>query len=115
MAMPIAASAHDNGYAHRHQSQNNTSQVVGGLAGAVIGGVLGSNLAGTGVQDEGTALGAVAGAVIGSQLAGGHSNQGYYNQGSYGHSQYGQGYYQQPQTYYSGQTYGQPVYPRWLL
>lgn len=46
------------------------NRVVGGLIGAVAGGVAGSQLAARGVRTEGSALGAVIGAVAGSELAG---------------------------------------------
>ena len=45
------------------------AQIIGGVLGALAGGVLGSNVAGGGVQDEGTAIGAAAGAAAGIALA----------------------------------------------
>jgi len=52
-AAPIA-SAHDNGYNHRHQGNyNGDQQLVGGAIGAVVGGVLGSQVAGSGARTEG--------------------------------------------------------------
>ena len=45
------------------------AQIIGGVLGALAGGVFGSNVAGGGVQDEGTALGAAAGAAAGIAIA----------------------------------------------
>ena len=125
VALPLTASAHDNGYRHSHQSSQN-NQVTGGLIGAVIGGVIGSNVAGTGVQREGTAIGALAGAVIGSSLRGQSSSQnGHYNSGHYqqqtqqpiyqSHSSsghYSSGHYQQQpyQQVQHSHSSSQPVY-----
>jgi len=54
---------------------NNT--VLGGLAGAGIGGAIGSNLAGSGNRDEGTAIGALVGGLAGASFGNARSN--YYN------------------------------------
>ena len=125
-AAPIA-SAHDNGYNHRHQGNyNGDQQLVGGAIGAVVGGVLGSQVAGNGARTEGSVLGAVLGGVAGAAIAGNgnngrrsyggngyyNSNTGYYggyNNGGYYNSGYGHSY---PRTY---TNYRQPVvnsYPR---
>lgn len=45
------------------------NQILGGVIGAVTGGVFGSQVAGNGARSEGSALGAVIGAVAGSQIA----------------------------------------------
>jgi uncharacterized protein YcfJ len=45
------------------------NQILGGVIGAISGGVLGSQVAGNGARTEGSALGAVVGAVAGSQIA----------------------------------------------
>ena len=50
--------------------------LLGGAAGAGLGGVIGSNLAGSGVQDEGTAIGAVLGGLAGASFANSRSNFG---------------------------------------
>ena len=120
-AAPIA-SAHDNGYHHSHQSHSNgNQQLAGGAIGAVIGGVLGSQVAGNGARTEGSVLGAVLGGVAGAAIAGdGHNGRrhyggnGYYNSntgyyGGYnnvGYSGYGHSY---PGTY-TTTTYSQPYY-----
>lgn len=110
-AMPVTASAHDNGYQHSHHKQNNgDQQLVGGAIGAVIGGVLGSQVAAPGARTEGSVLGAVIGGVAGAAIAGDGNNSrrhysGGYNQGYYsGHN----GYYSRP--VYSRPVYSQPVY-----
>jgi len=124
-AAPIA-SAHDNGYHHSHQNRSNgDQQLVGGAIGAVVGGVLGSQVAGNGARTEGSVLGAVLGGVAGAAIAGNGNNgrrnyggNGYYNSntgyyGGYnngyrtvGHSGYGHSY---PRTY-TTTTYSQPFY-----
>jgi len=68
VAAPITASAHDNGYHHRHEN-NNGSRILGTAIGAIAGGVLGSNLAAGDVQQEGTALGAVLGGAAGYAIS----------------------------------------------
>lgn len=102
-----AASAHDNGYNHRHQS-NNDDQLVGGLIGAVVGGVIGSQVSGNGARTEGSVVGAVIGGIAGAAIAGdGSSNRNTYNNGGYAYTQ--QPYY--GSTYYTN-TYYQPTYYR---
>lgn len=85
--------------------------LVGGAIGAGIGGVIGSNLAGGGVQDEGTAIGAVLGGLAGASIANRtRSNYGNYYGGGhgYGHGNaYGGGYgYAGRSRYGSGYSYG---------
>jgi len=48
--------------------------LLGGAAGAGLGGVIGSNLAGSGVRDEGTAIGAALGGLAGASFANRQSN-----------------------------------------
>ena len=71
IATPSLAAA--NGYqntAYENCKRSDTeNQVLGGVIGAVAGGVLGSQVAGNGARSEGSALGAVIGAVAGSQIA----------------------------------------------
>lgn len=50
------------------------STVLGGLAGAGIGGAIGSNLAGSGNRDEGTAIGAALGGLAGAAYGNRQSN-----------------------------------------
>ena len=45
------------------------NQVLGGVLGAVAGGVFGSQVAGNGARSEGSAIGAVLGGLAGSQIA----------------------------------------------
>ncbi len=52
------------------------STVLGGLAGAGLGGAIGSNLAGSGNRDEGTAIGAALGGLAGASF--GNRNSNYY-------------------------------------
>ncbi|WP_427454634.1 glycine zipper 2TM domain-containing protein [Litorimonas sp. WD9-15] len=104
------ASAHDNGYQHRHQS-NGDDQLLGGAIGAIAGGVLGSQLAGNGARTEGSVLGAVIGGVAGAAIASdGSSNRGYHSNGGYYQTQHRGGYYN-PQTgyYNNGGYYQQPA------
>ena len=71
IATPSLAAA--NGYqntAYENCKRSDTeNQVLGGVLGAVAGGVFGSQVAGNGARSEGSALGAVIGAVAGSQIA----------------------------------------------
>ena len=85
-AAPIA-SAHDNGYNHRHQGSqsNGDQQLVGGAIGAVVGGVLGSQVAGSGARTEGSVLGAVIGGVAGAAIAGNGNNNSHRQYGGNGY------------------------------
>ena len=61
---------------------HNGRTLLGATIGAGLGGALGSNLAGGGVQDEGTAIGAVLGGLAGAAIANqGSSRYGGYNYG----------------------------------
>jgi len=68
------------------------NNLLGTAIGAGIGGALGSNIAGGGVQDEGTAIGAVVGGLLGYGIAN-RSRSGnygpYYGSGYQGASRYG--------------------------
>ncbi len=66
---PALAAA--NGYdAHERCKKNeDTRQVLGGVAGAVLGGVLGSQVSGNGARTEGSAIGAVLGGLAGAGIA----------------------------------------------
>lgn len=76
MVTPAIASAHNTGFQHQHvnQNSNNGNQLLGAGIGAVAGGVLGSQLAGTGARTEGSVLGAVIGGVAGAAIAGNGNN-----------------------------------------
>lgn len=66
-----AANNYNSGYdAHeRCKSNENNRQVLGGLAGAVVGGVVGSQVSGNGARTEGSAIGAVLGGLAGAGIA----------------------------------------------
>jgi len=68
---PAIAAANSNGYdAHERCKKNEDSrQVLGGVAGAVIGGVVGSQVSGNGARTEGSAIGAVLGGLAGVGIA----------------------------------------------
>lgn len=68
---PAIAAANNAGYdAHeRCKSNEDTRQVLGGLAGAVVGGVVGSQVSGNGARTEGSAIGAVLGGLAGVGIA----------------------------------------------
>jgi uncharacterized protein YcfJ len=105
-SLSVAASAHNTGYHHQHQS-GNSDQLIGAGIGAVIGGVAGSQLAGNGARTEGSVLGAVIGGVAGAAIAGdGRSNNRGYYQGGYNQG----GYYNQQTGYYHGGGYNQGGY-----
>ena len=66
-----AANSYNSGYtAHEKckQSEDNR-QILGGLAGAVAGGVFGSQVSGNGARTEGSAIGAVLGGLAGAGIA----------------------------------------------
>ena len=73
------------------------SSVLGGLAGAGIGGAIGSNIAGSGNRDEGTAIGAAIGGLAGVGFGNSRSNfagnpfAGSFNPGFTGRSLIGTG------------------------
>jgi len=68
---PAIAAANSNGYdAHERCKKNeDTRQVLGGVAGAVLGGVVGSQVSGNGARTEGSAIGAVIGGLAGAGIA----------------------------------------------
>ena len=70
VALPVTAQAQFFG------SGFDNSSVLGGLAGAGIGGALGSNLAGSGNRDEGTAIGAALGGLAGVGFGNSRSRYG---------------------------------------
>lgn len=122
LVIPAAASADDyryRGYNEDTQCQQrvNDNTVGGGLIGAGVGAIAGSQIAGRGNKTEGSVLGAVVGAVVGSQVGKNriacddryqyeHRQNGYYNQS------YNQGYYDRNRNYdynrssYYGNGYG---------
>jgi len=125
VALAPIASAHDNGYHHTHQSRSNgDQQLVGGAIGAVVGGVLGSQVAGNGARTEGSVLGAVLGGVAGAAIAGdGNNNRrhyggtGYYNSNTGYYGGYNNGYHNSGHSYghsyprtYTTTTYSRPYY-----
>lgn len=90
-----------NPYAGQFNPGFNGRNLLGTGAGAVLGGAIGSNLAGSGVREEGTAIGAVLGGVAGYAL----SNQGR-SQQFQGQQFQGQQFQGQP---FVGQQYGAPI------
>ncbi|MEP3889153.1 MAG: glycine zipper 2TM domain-containing protein [Hellea sp.] len=58
-----------NGAHERCKSDEDKRQVLGGLAGAVVGGVVGSQVSGNGARTEGSAIGAVIGGLAGAGIA----------------------------------------------
>lgn len=50
------------------KSQENDARLVGGLLGAVVGGVVGSQVSGNGARTEGSAIGAVVGGLAGAGI-----------------------------------------------
>ena len=107
-----------NPYAGQFNPGFNGRNLVGTGAGAVIGGAIGSNIAGSGNRQEGTAIGAVLGGAAGYALANRSQQQQFGGQQFGGQQQFAQpvGYSSQPivyseqpvgynpQTVYSGQT-----------
>lgn len=111
--LPATASAQ---YYYYPDNDRRENQVVGGLIGAGLGAVAGSQLAGSGARTEGSVLGAVVGGLAGAAIADGRRNRGYYgsqpyyNNGYYNQGYYNQGFYQQPRYYNSGYySYSQPT------
>lgn len=83
VALSLSACATDNGYGYSTSSRceriRDNNAVAGGLAGAAIGALAGSAIAGNNSNTEGAIIGGVAGAAIGSQVAKGRQcPPGYY-------------------------------------
>lgn len=81
----------------------NGRNLLGTGTGAVIGGAIGSNIAGSGQRQEGTAIGAVLGGAAGYALANRGQNQQQFGGQQFGGQQFG------GQPVYAGQQFGQPV------
>jgi len=66
-----AANSYNTGYSAHDACKRgeDNRQVLGGLAGAVAGGVFGSQVAGSGARTEGSAIGAVLGGLAGAGIA----------------------------------------------
>ncbi len=76
LGLPSLASAQtsyynsNGGYAHQAcKNKEDNRQILGGVAGAVVGGVLGSQVSGRGARTEGSAIGAVLGGLAGAGVA----------------------------------------------
>lgn len=67
-----------------NRNRNNNDQVLGGVVGAVAGGVIGSQVAGNGSRTEGTVLGALVGGVLGASIADNNRSRGFSNRRSFG-------------------------------
>ena len=96
-----------NPYAGQFNPGFNGRNLLGTGAGAVVGGAIGSNIAGSGRRQEGTAIGAVIGGAAGYALANRSQQQQIGSQQFGGQQQFAQpvGYSTQP-TVYSGQPVG---------
>lgn len=111
MAIPLTGLAseynsYNQGYnAHQEcKSNEDRRQIIGGLAGAVAGGVLGSQISGNGARTEGSAIGAVVGGLAGAGIADKTVDcDPVYDQGQ---TYSGGTTYSGGSTYSSGQTYG---------
>jgi uncharacterized protein YcfJ len=109
LVIPAAASADDyryRGYNDDTQCQQrvNDNTVGGGLIGAGVGAIAGSQIAGRGNKTEGSVLGAVVGAVVGSQvgknrIACDDRYQYEHRQSGYNNQRYNQGYYDRDRNY----------------
>lgn len=106
--LPAAAQAQTYSSSAQHyencKKSDTSNQIVGGLLGAVAGGVFGSQVSGNGARSEGSAIGAVLGAAAGAGIAGDKRNcrqesAQVYASGYSGGSSY-------PTTYNGGNTYG---------
>ena len=65
---PAMASANSNAH-ERCKADEDNRQILGGLAGAVLGGVLGSQIAGRGARTEGSFIAGTIGALAGAGIA----------------------------------------------
>ncbi|MCF6221592.1 MAG: glycine zipper 2TM domain-containing protein [Robiginitomaculum sp.] len=73
ISLPALAQATDynSGYydpGQKCRSQENDAQLIGGLLGAVVGGVTGSQVSGNGARTEGSVIGAVLGGLAGAAI-----------------------------------------------
>lgn len=99
ISLPTLAQASDynRGYydpGQKCRSQENDAQLVGGLLGAVVGGVAGSQVSGNGARTEGSVVGAVLGGLAGAAIGDESVDCDKKRERRYNN------------TYYSGQTYG---------
>lgn len=108
-----------NPYAGQFNPGFNGRNLLGTGAGAVIGGAIGSNIAGRGQRQEGTAIGAVLGGAAGYALSNRGQNQQQFGGQQFGGQQFGGQQFGQPVGYspqsvvYAGQPVGynaQPIY-----
>jgi len=79
------------------RAQENDAQVIGGLLGAVVGGVAGSQVSGNGARTEGSVIGAVLGGIAGAAIGDESVDCDKRRRVSYSN------------TSYNGQTYTRPV------
>ncbi len=73
VSLPTLAQAaeYNNGYYNPNaecKSKENDAQLIGGLLGAIAGGVIGSQVSGNGARTEGSAVGAVLGGLAGAGI-----------------------------------------------
>ena len=102
---PAFAQSVDYTRAYEDCRSNTNEQVIGGLIGAVAGGVFGSQVAARGARSEGSALGAVLGGVAGAAIADGANDCDKYREAQ----QSSAVYTTQPVTTTSAPVYTQPV------
>ena len=96
-AVSAPAFAQTSNFNQRNQvirQDNNNDQLVGGAIGAVVGGLIGSEVAGRGNGTEGAIVGALVGGVAGAAIANNGNNRRFsnnrsFNRGSSNRSQYG--------------------------
>lgn len=100
---PAFAQSVDYARAYEDCRTNTDEQVLGGLIGAVAGGVFGSQVAARGARSEGSALGAVLGGVAGAAIADGANDCDKYHE-----AQARSTSYTQPVATSTRQVYTQP-------
>ncbi len=89
----LAAAIPSTAFAQQSCEQHSNNRVIGTVAGAGLGGLLGNVIAGSGDKTLGTVIGAVGGGVLGNQVTKGKSNgsncgraYGYYDQSGVWHA-----------------------------
>ena len=81
VSAPAMAQSSFNQRVQAVRQDNNNDQLVGGAIGAVLGGVIGSEVAGRGNRTEGAVVGALLGGVTGAAIADNGSNRRFNNRG----------------------------------
>ena len=81
VSAPVMAQSSFNQRVPAVRQDNNNDQLVGGAIGAVLGGVIGSEVAGRGNRTEGAVVGALLGGVTGAAIADNGNNRRFNNRG----------------------------------